>query len=105
MSGYAARMGIGIGIFLVALGAILTFAVHWHIAGLDLRVVGWVLMLAGAAGVILFFAFWNRRGNGRVVTQRQSYGPAGQPLPPTVAEPRAYESERRVYEEPPAPPG
>jgi len=97
-------MGIGVGIFLIALGAILTFAVHWHLAGVDLRVVGWVLMFAGAAGVILFFAFWNRRNAaGRVVTDRQVYREAGPAAP--YAEPRAYQSERRVYEDPPPPPG
>ena len=93
-------MGIGAGIFLIALGAILAFAVHWHVAGLDLQVVGWVLMIVGAVGVALFFAFWQRRSAGRVVTDRQTYRQAG------VAEP--YErsvSERRVYEDPPPPPG
>ncbi len=54
-------MGIGAGIFLVALGAILTFAVDWKVAGLNLHAVGWVLMIAGVAGTILFFIFWNRR--------------------------------------------
>jgi Na+/proline symporter len=64
-------MGIGAGIFLVALGAILTFAVNWKISGLDLHAVGWVLMIAGVAGTILFFVFWNRRRSpGAVVAQR-----------------------------------
>jgi membrane protease YdiL (CAAX protease family) len=54
-------MGIGVGIFLIALGAILTFAVDWTVGGLDLKAVGWVLMAAGVAGLILFFYFWNRR--------------------------------------------
>lgn len=68
-------MGIGAGIFLIALGAILAFAVDWHVGGLDLQVVGWVLMLSGLAGLILFFAFWNRRQSSRVVER-----------PPTVVE-------------------
>ena len=80
---------------LIAVGAILTFAVDWHVAGVDLHVVGWVLMLAGLAGVILFFAFWHRRGTGgRVVSDRQTYPP-----------PAGSVTERRVYEEPPPPPG
>jgi hypothetical protein len=54
-------MGIGVGIFLIALGAILTFAVNWTIGGLDLDTVGWILMIVGAGGLILFFYFWNRR--------------------------------------------
>ena len=54
-------MGIGVGILLIVVGAILTFAVHATVAGLDLQVVGWILMLAGVAGLILFVYFWNRR--------------------------------------------
>lgn len=53
-------MGIGVGILLIVVGAILTFAVDATVAGLDLDVVGWVLMLAGVAGLILFF-YINRR--------------------------------------------
>jgi hypothetical protein len=73
-------MGIGVGIFLLALGAILTFAVDWKIAGLDLHAVGWVLMAAGAVGLVLFFYFWNRR---RV--------PIAVPQQPQVREPLARE--------------
>jgi hypothetical protein len=54
-------MGIGVGVFLIVVGAILTFAVHATVAGLDLQVVGWILMLAGVAGLILFVYYWNRR--------------------------------------------
>jgi hypothetical protein len=54
-------MGIGVGIFLIALGAILTFAVDWSIGGLDLHAVGWILMVVGVGGLILFFYFWNQR--------------------------------------------
>jgi Domain of unknown function (DUF6458) len=73
-------MGIGVGIFLLALGAILTFAVDWTLAGLDLHVVGWILMAAGAIGLVLFFYFWNRRRAPRPVAQQ----------PQMRAEPRPY---------------
>ncbi len=46
-------MGIGINIFLIALGAVLTFAVDATLAGLDIKVVGVILMVAGAVGLIL----------------------------------------------------
>jgi hypothetical protein len=59
--GNDAGMGIGVGIFLIVVGAILTFALNATVAGINLDVVGWILMLAGAAGLILFFYFWNRR--------------------------------------------
>lgn len=54
-------MGIGGSIFLIALGAIIAFGVHASIGWLDLSVVGWVLMLAGAAGMVLTLWFWNSR--------------------------------------------
>jgi hypothetical protein len=46
-------MGIGVGIALAALGAVLAFAVHASVSGIDLAVVGWVLMIAGVLGIVL----------------------------------------------------
>lgn len=73
-------MGIGVGIFLIVVGAILTFALDATVSGINLDVVGWILMLAGAAGLVLFFYFWNRRRAPRaVVTERHNYEDTGQP--------------------------
>ncbi|MDO8308674.1 MAG: DUF6458 family protein [Actinomycetota bacterium] len=46
-------MGIGFSIFLLAVGAILAFAVNATVAGLDISIVGWILMAAGVIGLIL----------------------------------------------------
>jgi Domain of unknown function (DUF6458) len=74
-------MGIGVGIFLIVVGAILTFAVDATVAGLNLDVVGWILMLAGVAGLIFFVYFWHSRRTPRaVVTERRGYDDTGQPL-------------------------
>lgn len=54
-------MGIGGSIFLLALGAILAFAVNADISGLDINIVGYVLMLAGLIGLALTLYFWNSR--------------------------------------------
>jgi Na+/proline symporter len=54
-------MGIGGSIFLIALGAILAFAVNADIGVLDLSTVGWVLMVAGLAGLIITIWFWQSR--------------------------------------------
>ncbi|MFG3553997.1 DUF6458 family protein [Micromonospora sp. NPDC047557] len=54
-------MGIGGSIFLIALGAIFAFAVEADLGWLDLAVVGWVLMLAGVAGLLVTLYFWNSR--------------------------------------------
>ncbi len=53
-------MGIGISVFLIAVGAILTFAVEISIEGLDLGTVGIILMIAGAIGLLWSLMFLNR---------------------------------------------
>jgi hypothetical protein len=50
-------MGIGTSIFLIAVGAILKFAVHTSVSGLSLQTVGVILMVVGALGLVLSF-FW-----------------------------------------------
>jgi hypothetical protein len=64
-------MGIGGSIFLLALGAILAFAVNAQISGIDINIVGWVLMAAGLVGLIITIWYWNSRRRGTVVTQSQ----------------------------------
>ena len=60
-------MGIGAGILLIAVGAILTFATDWSVSGLNLDVVGVVLMLAGVVGIAMFLVVWApRRRNARL---------------------------------------
>lgn len=51
-------MGIGASIFLIALGAILTFAVDVSVSGLDLDVVGIILMIVGVIGLVMFLLVW-----------------------------------------------
>jgi hypothetical protein len=56
-------MALGTGIFLIALGAILRYAVSDSIDGVDLTVVGLILMITGAAGIALSFlmqSMWRR---------------------------------------------
>lgn len=51
-------------IFLIALGAILRFATHLHVKGLDLRTIGLILMIAGIVGLVIAiwqWAVWSRR--------------------------------------------
>jgi len=46
-------MTIGSSIFLIALGAILRYAVTASVAGVDIQVVGLILMIAGAIGLVI----------------------------------------------------
>ena len=68
-------MGIGVSIFLLALGAILTFAVEFDISGLDISVIGVILMICGAVGLAITIALLSRdrgvaRTRGTVVEDR-----------------------------------
>jgi Trk-type K+ transport system membrane component len=67
-------MGIGVSVFLIALGAILTFATNYRVSGLDLDVVGIILMIAGAIGLVVYLAVWaprRRRSTGTVVDEQR----------------------------------
>jgi len=55
-------MGLGVSLFLIAVGAILTWAVTATTNGIDLNVVGVILMVVGAAGLILSMIFWSSWG-------------------------------------------
>lgn len=46
-------MTIGASLFLIIVGAILRFAVTADLAGIDLQVVGLILMIGGALGLVL----------------------------------------------------
>jgi hypothetical protein len=64
-------MAIGTSIFLLAVGAILRFAVYYSVRGVALGVVGIVLMVAGALGLLLSFTVLGPRATRRrTVVQR-----------------------------------
>jgi hypothetical protein len=46
-------MTIGGSILLIAIGAILRFAIDVTVRGVDLQVIGLILMIAGAVGLVL----------------------------------------------------
>jgi hypothetical protein len=78
-------MPLGTSIFLIAVGAILRYAVTTGVEGIDLQTVGLILMIVGIVGVllsILYMASWGPRRRGAVVRDRVV--------------------ERDPYEEPPA---
>jgi Domain of unknown function (DUF6458) len=59
-------MSLGVSIFLLVVGAILTFAVDVTTSGFSLHNVGIILLVAGALGLVLSLLFWSfspyRRG-------------------------------------------
>ena len=72
-------MRLGTGIVLIALGAILAFAVTWQVSGVDLRVIGWILMVVGALGVVVELAVWAPRR--RRMVQTDAYGRTADGMP------------------------
>ena len=67
-------MGIGTSIFLIALGAILKYAVTADVEGVNLETVGVILMVVGIVGLLLsllWMTIWaDRRRDRAVVTDR-----------------------------------
>jgi Zn-dependent protease with chaperone function len=58
-------MTIGSAIVLIAIGAVLKWAVTAHVNGFDIQTAGTVLFVVGLVGLVLalFYEFWwNRRG-------------------------------------------
>jgi hypothetical protein len=55
-------MGISASIVLIAIGAILAFAVDVAVSGINLVTVGWILMVVGAVGLLLSLVFWSSWG-------------------------------------------
>ena len=55
-------MGIGVSILLIAVGAVLAFAVHVSTSGFNLHTIGWILLIVGAIGVLLSLIFWSSWG-------------------------------------------
>lgn len=95
-------MGIGGSIFLLVVGAILAFAVNADISGLDINVIGWILMAAGLVGLIITLWYWNSRR--RTVVTRQTQEPLAGGYPAAGQVSREYRETRRDDVPPPPPP-
>jgi hypothetical protein len=62
---------------LIAVGAILTFAVNASISGLEISTVGIILMIVGVIGLLISLLYWGPRRRAvvedRPVTTRREY--------------------------------
>jgi Domain of unknown function (DUF6458) len=74
-------MTIGGSLFLIAIGAILKYAVTADIAGIDLQTAGLILMLVGVAGLVIGLFLWN---SNRTAEEGPPRSPSG--TPPRSAE-------------------
>ena len=55
-------MGISLSLLFIAAGAILSWAVNAEVSGLDIQVVGVILLIVGIVGLVLSFVFWSSWG-------------------------------------------
>lgn len=69
-------MSAGFGIFLIAVGAILSFAIQDRIAGIDLKMIGYILMGAGLVTLLLSL-FLSQRKQTTVTARRDVVTPEG----------------------------
>jgi hypothetical protein len=72
-------MYIGTSIFLIAVGAVLKYAVTATVAGIEIQTAGLILMIVGAIGLLLsllLMTVWSdrRRGDDAVVEDRRYRG-------------------------------
>jgi len=68
-------MSIGVGIFLMVLGAIMAFAVEVTTPGINVNTLGVILLLIGLVVVLYSLLFWSGRspwGRRRIVTRRRT---------------------------------
>ncbi|HEU5026455.1 MAG TPA: DUF6458 family protein [Spirillospora sp.] len=85
-------MGIGVSLAFIAIGAILAFALRVDLAGVDIHLVGWILIVVGAVSMAFTLKYTRpRRQAGRVVGADPAYGD----------EPGTVIREEHIIEDPP----
>ncbi len=70
-------MSIGVGIFLMVLGAILAFAVETDVPGINANALGVIVMLIGLVAVLYSLLFWSSLtpwGRRRIIERRRRVG-------------------------------
>ena len=76
-------MSIGVGIFLMVLGAILAFAVETDVPGINVNTVGVILLVTGFVVVLYSLLFWSSLtswGRRRVAARRRMVGLEVEPV-------------------------
>ena len=55
-------MGLGVSLILIAVGAVMAWAVHVSTTGFNIHTVGYILLVVGIIGIILSLVFWSSWG-------------------------------------------
>jgi hypothetical protein len=72
-------MGLGVGIVLAAVGAVLAFAVSATVSGVNIHAVGWILLIVGIVGILLSMIFWSSWAGPGYFNRRRTYIDEGPP--------------------------
>ena len=72
-------MGLGVSIFLIAIGAILIWGITGEVAGANVDAIGWILLIVGAIGALLSMIFWSSWGGPGYWRGRRTYVEDGPP--------------------------
>lgn len=76
-------MGLGVSLLLIAVGAILVWGLQSDVAGISEDAIGVILMVVGAAGLLLSMMFWSSWGGpGSFSGRRRSTYVEDGPAPP-----------------------
>ena len=65
-------MGLGVSLILIAVGAILAFAVNADVSGLEVETIGWILLVVGIVGALLSMMFWSSWGGWGGFSRRET---------------------------------
>ena len=94
-------MRIGFSVFMMAVGAVLTFAVKATAKGVNIHTVGVILMIAGALGLIVTLTIFAPRRRVSVVQDRVVHdgtAPVAVPVAPVAAAPATTVTHERTVE-------
>lgn len=79
-------MGLGLGIILVAAGAIMAWAVNMQTTGFDINAAGYILLVVGIVATLLSLVFWSSWAGPGYFTRRTVVDESPQPRRRTVIE-------------------
>ena len=92
-------MRIGGALALIAIGAILRFAIAINVThGIYLQTIGDILMAVGVLGLILWVIVWAPWAQGRRRSYQRTTAMDGEPYPPSARTPGGYRRDE-VYED------
>jgi hypothetical protein len=77
-------MGISLSLFFIAAGAILAWAVSADVSGVDIQLVGVILLIVGILGFVLSLIFWSSWGGFGGAGANGAAGSAGTASPQTT---------------------